>query len=119
MTKARARPAILNRQRSYADAYRAGLIGPHPHFVRASGRVMGHVMYLGREGRFQVDLVDSETREKRTVYVPAVLNGPTSLDRTVAFRAAIRDARWATRAKRHGKRIIVRKAGERSAQRAA
>lgn len=115
-----AKTSTINTRLTYAQAYRSGVIHPLPAFVRKSGRVMGHAMYVRSEGRFQVDLVDDETREKRTLYVPAVIQGtPSSLDRTVAFREAIRLANWRTRAQRRGKRIIVRKAASRRLSQAA
>lgn len=82
---------------------------PKVEHVRTSGTIRGHVLYVRGSG-FRVELLDSAdlTRTIRTVDVPTALAGePTAMDRTVAFRDAVKLARMRTRARRKGRRILV------------
>lgn len=85
--------------------------------IRYSGNVTGHVMHIRAEERFQVDLTDELTLAIRQVFVPAIVTGRkiTSLQRSVAFREAVKLAGWTDRAELTDKgRIAVRKLEKKS-----
>jgi hypothetical protein len=110
--------ALTKRDAKYVQAFQAdpSAVVPERKVIRASGDVVGHVVYLRSSERFQVDLTDQSTFDIATVYIPMVVGEKVSpADRTVAFRAAVREARWVSRTVRKGKRLLVRQLGAREA----
>jgi len=112
VTVAGSRAKTLKRgDTKYVRDYRAdpSAVEPSRECIRVSGNVAGHVVYVRSEERFQVDLTDQTTFERVTIYVATVVGERvTASERTVAFRAAVREARWVSRTQRKGKRLLVR-----------
>lgn len=84
--------------------------------VRFSGAITGHVMHVRGEQRFQVDLTDENNLQIAQVMVPAILSGRvTSIQRSVAFREAVRLAGWMDRAElTPGGKVKVSKLGRKA-----